>query len=1531
MISLMCLFLRPLTRRSMTVVRHLLLFFLLCIYASVCAQYPGDILILDGNTSARACPDRNAGTVSQLNFFGESNDISLTRSFLCLNDRFNIGPNGDAELLDSDPDPATQPGIGYVWYTCPPSVERPDLNAILGDPCLLTTPPPPNDIWVYVDDISGNALFQNGNQINGQTIPDFFNGGEPVEFWFAPITIDAVSGGMAQFEGNPNGPCVHVNTAAAFSIVYLTPIAGRDRRIVSDGMGGCLGSFEVSGGLPQFDASTFYNITIEHVDMPGTFGTLQGTDYGHGDQVTFSFTQEGSYLVTIEDGKSCGQQFEMEVFCTNPVSFNIGSVTADMGDVVCLGITLEGFIDMGTTSFDIAWNPNIFEYVSNSGFMIDADPLSQIVDARSDEGRLRVLWLARNLLMGQTEPDGSIFFEICLRAIGECGESTDISFDGNVIVTDFNNNSLIYLVQDGTAEINATSYSALADVCPDDGTQTGSINLSMCGGMAPYAVNFSGPNGGGTGSISDQNGSQRIDNLPAGDYSFSVEDANGMLTNFMVTIPAGMAHQLALAIEEPTCSYSADGKVGLSISPPGTYEIAWSTAEFNTDSIRNIENGQYAVSVTDQSGCAVISSFTVNTAPIAVQGTVTDATCLSSANGQINVSVQGGTPFSDGTYMFQWPGFPPVRGTTNTLSNIMRGDYTLTVSDSNGCFINETFTVNANREIVLDALTIVEPNCFGDETGSISIQVSTLNAGNDDGYIFDWERNMMNVNASFVTGADLSMSNVGLGAGRYDVTITDFDEGLDCILDTFVVINEPPPIMVELVSLIDETCNPGTDGEMVVRATGGRAMSPADYIYDWGNHPSITDFSPSQQGLSAGIFTLRVYDTGDLMCFTDTLFELVQEEGPQILSFDSTSVSCGGGMDGELEVFYVRPMGQTFNVNWTDQSGMLYSGDRITGLGSGTYTVTVTASAGCESIDTVYLGPATDIVLDSVQYGIPTCPNSQNGSVTVFATGPGGNLRYTWDHPNGSNNPRLPSVGVGTYSVTISADGSNCPPLVIDTLSVPSPDIFDVSFSGIQGATCPGICDGTAMASATGGTGTINYIWTSGETTANAMNLCAGSNFVTVSDNICFDVFEIVIPAADSISLAFEQDNPTCYGDQDGFIRLSPSGSNPPFDILWNDGPVVANRVDIGAGTYVSTVTDAQGCQRTDTFVLVEPDALVASIAPGDLLQITCAGRDDGRAMITATGGNPGGYTYNWQPNISSTATALGLSPGSYALTVADMSGCSDVLVFDVAEPPAIQFSFGTSTRIQCFGETAPFTVDTAYSGAGGPYTYTVNNGAQNQIGQTINLLGGQYVISVIDTTGCFIDTTIVIDQPPQFNVDIGEDLMVSLGDSARLEIIAVSGAYPIDSIIWNSTNGDLSCQFCPAPWITPVVDGQVNIIAVDSTGCRAEDELMVFVDARRKVFIPNAFSPNRDGVNELFEVYSGVGVIGIPLMEIYDRWGGKVFEARNLPARRTGSGGWDGLRDGEPLNPDVYVYVIQILFADNRVLTYNGEVQLLR
>lgn len=235
------------------------------------SQIPEDIIARNigqpGSGDRLGCSDQFAGTINfdPANFLGMSNDVANTRKFFCFNDFYQIIHNQDADF-SGDPDTDTDAGIGYAWYTGKPTVSGPDLATILMDPSLLTNPSPPSDIWVYADEINGDAIFANKKNIPdalGQqllTIPEWVNNGDPVEIWYAPITYDAFVGGIASYEqdnGGPSGPCVNVNIDQAFSIVYLTQIESSNE--MNDATSG---SFTIEGGLPHWDNTETYNISI---------------------------------------------------------------------------------------------------------------------------------------------------------------------------------------------------------------------------------------------------------------------------------------------------------------------------------------------------------------------------------------------------------------------------------------------------------------------------------------------------------------------------------------------------------------------------------------------------------------------------------------------------------------------------------------------------------------------------------------------------------------------------------------------------------------------------------------------------------------------------------------------------------------------------------------------------------------------------------------------------------------------------------------------------------------------------------------------------------------------------------------------------------------------------------------------------------------------------------------------------------------------------------------------------------------------
>ena len=251
----------------------------------------------DGVSSAQrsvACIDQDAGDVQPGAFNGDSNDTDFPQVFLCFGDELDIDHIAGTSDLTGDPDLATTAGIGYGFYNMPPTVDGPNLDAILLDPAIIDNPPfPPGvePIYLAFGDVAGNATFTNDGAVQ-----NFFNNGNPIEIYFAPVTVDDFANGIFE-QANvnaPAGPCTRVSTDQAFAVVYLNELT-----ITNQILTGTTGSFLGQGGLGEFDGSNYSSIVIENAMMPGVFGMVTNGNSGHDDIVEFSVPTEGTYNLSL--------------------------------------------------------------------------------------------------------------------------------------------------------------------------------------------------------------------------------------------------------------------------------------------------------------------------------------------------------------------------------------------------------------------------------------------------------------------------------------------------------------------------------------------------------------------------------------------------------------------------------------------------------------------------------------------------------------------------------------------------------------------------------------------------------------------------------------------------------------------------------------------------------------------------------------------------------------------------------------------------------------------------------------------------------------------------------------------------------------------------------------------------------------------------------------------------------------------------------------------------------------------------------
>ncbi len=896
------------------------------------------------------------------------------------------------------------------------------------------------------------------------------------------------------------------------------------------------------------------------------------------------------------------------------------------------------------------------------------------------------------------------------------------------------------------------------------------------------------------------------------------------------------------------------------------------------------------------------------------------------AEGGFNFSVIGGMAPYD--YTYQQVGMPTNNGAGTILNEgdlesitmLPPGDYTVTVEDDNMLVTTTTITIQQTATNFGAQLDEMNPTCATNTDGSVTVNI----AGGVPPYQVNWSNGVMNMG---VMGSDI-INN--LAVGNYSATIIDAN---GCQTGPFTTSLIVSAVSVDSLSLQHVSCTGGgMDGNITVGGAGGTGP----YTFLWDDDAGST--TASIDGLSPRIYCVTISDVN--LCPDVKCFEILAPNEPTIDGFDVTQVECPNDMTGELTVNVTPGNAPISNIAWNTGE----SGPTISNLGPGEYKVTVTAVDGCVDSSLVTLTTPDEIALMEVATP-PTCPGDSDGQIQLMISGATTPYSITWDDGS-SVNPRFALPCDSTYFVTIT--GANGCDTIERAIFLDCPPPIGVVFSEEMSVDCfNGDCNGEALATAFGGTSTAavyNYQWVSGESDMNtvdsrATQLCRGWNVISINDNACAITDSVFIDSPSEITLPLENidiENASCQGDSDGIITIAASGGTPGYTYLWEDGTTGPTLGGLPAGQYDVTITDANFCEEPKNITVGEPALFEILVDTAQLQQVICPSDSSGVIVVFPTGGNAGIIDYQWTDNVSTSSVGINLKAGAYSITATDPKGCTDNVLVTLEQPDPIEFDIADIVEPACFGFQTVVTIDTAFGGNGPLYEFSVNNGPKRPIQAAIPVLGGQSaLITVFDRSGCRAEEDIIINQPAQIVVDLGDDIEIQLGESAELEPF-IGSILPVDSIVWQPLT-DLVCMdsaFCLDVTVAPLETQTYSLTIFDINGCSGSDDILVEIDKNRNVFIPNAFSPNGDGNNDTFKPYIGPGVENINFMRVFDRWGEVLYSSDNLvnkylpdPLDQTG---WDGTLNGKRMNPGVYVYIMQVQFVDGQVLLYRGDVTLL-
>ena len=1074
----------------------------------------------------------------------------------------------------------------------------------------------------------------------------------------------------------------------------------------------------------------------------------------------------------------------------------------------------------------------------------------------------------------------------------------------------------------------------------------GIASVTPQGGQAPFTYAWS------TGNIADT--TDTVINLCPGTYFVTITDAGNCALIDSVTITQPTAIQNNISVTNLLCNGICDGEIiVVTIGGTPAYTYAWSDGA--TDSVRTgLCAGQYVVTTTDGNGCSRIDTVTI-TEPTAVILAMnqTGVSCFGSCDGVASVAASGGNM----PYSYLWN----TGDTTDTIIGLCAGQYYVEVTDSNGCVVSDTIDVTSPTQIVIDSINTINPGC-GANDGSIEVFVS----GGSGNYTYSWDGGAFvgnpytglaagayalditddsgctfstiiplsnqstpvisttstdvacggdcdgvvtvsapvgNYQILWSTGniADTTDTVNNLCAGIYIVSVTDPVSG--CIAVDTAIINQPTPIVINNLLVQDPSCGL-SDGSVEAFASGGTGS----LIYVWNTSDTINPYA----GLAPGVYDLTVIDS--LGCFADTSL-ILDNSDSIVVTASSTPVSCFGNCDGMAEVLISTSTGSgPYGYQWSSATND--TNDTVSGLCVGIYFITVTDSiTGCVAIDSTEVMAPLPITIDSVTITAPGC-GATDGEIIAYASGGSGVLQYVWNTSD-TINP-LQNIGGGVYSLTVFDTNGCSVDLLVPVSETGAPDV-DVATTD---AGCNGECIGTATATVTGGSGVFGYSWTTGDTSITVDSLCAGSYGVQVFDSIsgCMAADTASVIQPDSLEINFDvTDHYNCSVATicTGEIAPIPNG-NGPYTYAWSNGTSDSVAISLCAGVYTVTVTGTGGCVAIDSAEVFETPLLSIT---DTVIDASCVNTNDGTIDITV-GGGVGTYTYSWTGNgFTATTEDIGnLLAGQYIVTVTDTAGCFVTDTIDIGVETTL--TLDANNRALCQFVDSVWLSAQATSNALITYQWLDLNGQFMGDSSSALVPAGDslaYVV-VANSNNCFaVDTAyITTDNIP--DVDAGLYSTILAGEEVSI------GGNPTTSLGGSTYEWSpfetLDDNMLANPIASPRQTTTYTVTVTNIYGCTNTDTVTVFVVT--DIEVPTGFSPNGDGVNDVWEldVLEGYPTATV---QVFNRWGQLVFESEGYQDP------WAGKYNGKDLPVGTYYYVIDLGDDDVMSEPITGPVSIMR
>lgn len=1047
----------------------------------------------------------------------------------------------------------------------------------------------------------------------------------------------------------------------------------------------------------------------------------------------------------------------------------------------------------------------------------------------------------------------------------------------------------------------------------------------------------------GTIISSTQNLTLRV-STPGTYYLSSTDTSNGCIAMDSILITAQECNlNISTSGNDTLTCVVEEVLISATVEPEeDDYQMSWTDSNGNeiSDSLSAIVNaeGLYTFNVnnltTGEMASQTLAIIRNETPPIADAGMAMTLDCDTDI-----VTLDGSMSEQNATIEWTSLGGHPINSPNAFQATVIdTGIYQITViSLENGCIATDQVVIDENFDTpIADAGTDQEISCSASNT-VLSGENSTINQTS-----LSWVA--LSGNPNDVCAGGNTTNPIVCSAGVYILTVTSDINGCFDTDTVSVSLNQAAPPINAGEDLVLDCENTSVELD-------GSGPPLGEFMVEWTNLSSnqtfgMNDYTPEVN--EAAIYEMRVINTVTGCDSTDIVEVSIDTVHAMVDAGLPDTITC---MDLSVDLIgTVSPPFGNYDYAWTSTNNNLI--ENPTSLepsvsAADIYTLIVTnLENNCQ--DSAQVTIFQDENLPDVFAGndsLLTCGITEMrlmGEVPNAA-----NLELTWTNSSGvvlSNDLSLNISSPDTFILTAFNPINNCSfsdALIVSEDTTPPTAVISTPNALLT-------CDRQSLdlnAMASSPMGNLAYEWTrnnnptilSDSSTLTISNSDTYHLMVTNLDNACRHDTSIIINQDESLPIVniFAANDLTCLEDT---VLLDGSASiadNPIYIWTNENGDTIGNELlltVIEEGNYTLTIINSDnGCKNNEVAFVENKEILPTAIASvtNDAV-LDCVNTS---VQVSAEGSSTDGdFSYHWtssNTNVASSFNFMTNTVGTYVLEVMNNeTGCTAFDSINVIADAVLITGLELTVQEQdCFGEGDATLFIDQIIGGNAPFYYNLNQESFKAFPQFDYLSPGEYLLQVEDAFGCTWDTLVTISQPEELLVDlIADEEVIQLGDATQLNA-AINGNYT--SIKWTNLDS-LGCPDCLNQTVAPLEMTHYAVRVENENGCTAEDNITIFVAKDRRVYLPNAFSPSANDLNQQYIVFAGNDVEEILDFKIFDRWGNLVFGDTNFPPNDP-KHAWDGTLDGEPLNPAVFGYIVEVLYKDGYREMLKGEIVLIR